>query len=86
MSKVASLRPGLSVDSEAVQAGVFWMTPVGQHPHLDDLESLIVLLLCVKNRFRAFHQTNFMFKQLKKASLVTITGKVCSDSPSSWYV
>lgn len=46
-----SLRPRLPVDSEAVQAGVFWVTPVGQHAHLDDLESLVVPLLCVKHIF-----------------------------------
>lgn len=31
--------------SEAVHAGVFWMTPVRQHPHLDDLEGPVILLL-----------------------------------------
>lgn len=42
---VGSLRPRESVDSEAVHAGVFWMTPVRQHPHLNDLEGLVILLL-----------------------------------------
>lgn len=41
---VGSLRPRESVDSEAVHAGVFWMTPVRQHPHLNDLEGLVILL------------------------------------------
>lgn len=41
----ASLGPWLSMDSEAVQAGVFRVTPVGQHTHLDNLESLVILLL-----------------------------------------
>ena len=36
---------GLSVDPDAVEAGVFWVAPVSQHPHLDDLESLVVFLL-----------------------------------------
>lgn len=40
-----SLGPRLSVDSEAVQAGVFRVTPVGQHAHLNNLESLVILLL-----------------------------------------
>lgn len=42
---VRSLRPGFSMDSEAIQACVFWVTPVRQHPHLNDLESLVILLL-----------------------------------------
>lgn len=33
------------MDSEAVQAGVLWMPPVRQHPHLNYLEGLIILLL-----------------------------------------
>lgn len=33
------------MDSKAVHAGVFWMTPVRQHPHLDDLEGPVILLL-----------------------------------------
>lgn len=33
------------MDSEAVQAGVVWVTPVRQHTHLDDLEGFVVLLL-----------------------------------------
>lgn len=45
MLVVGSLRPRFSVDSEAVHAGVFWVTPVRQHPHLDDLEGLVILLL-----------------------------------------
>lgn len=35
------------MDSEAVQAGVLWMTPVRKHPHLNYLEGLIILLLKV---------------------------------------
>lgn len=50
MSVVCSLRPRFSVDSEAVHACVFWMTPVWQHPHLDDLEGLVILLLEEKSR------------------------------------
>lgn len=45
MLVVGSLRPRFSVDSEAVHAGVFWMAPVRQHPHLDDLEGFVILLL-----------------------------------------
>lgn len=45
-----SFRTWLSMDSEAVQAGVFWMTPVRQDPDLNDLEGLVVLLLTDKNR------------------------------------
>lgn len=44
MVVLGSLRPWFSMDSEAVEAGVFWMAPVRQHPHLDDLEGLIILL------------------------------------------
>ena len=34
----------LPVHPEAVQARVLWVAPVGQHPHLNDLEGLLVLL------------------------------------------
>lgn len=42
---VSSLKLGVTVDSETVQAGVFWMPPVRKNPHLNDLERFIVLLL-----------------------------------------
>lgn len=45
MSAVGSLKLRVSVDSEAVQAGVFLMPPVRKYPHLNDLERLIILLL-----------------------------------------
>lgn len=51
-SLVGSLRPRFSVDSEAVHARVFGVTPVRQHPHLHDLEGLVVLLLNEKKIFR----------------------------------
>lgn len=40
------------MDSEAVQAGVFWVTPVGQHPHFDDLEGAVVLLLKERKKWK----------------------------------
>lgn len=40
-----SLKLGVSVDSETVQAGVIWMPPVRKNPYLNDLERFIVLLL-----------------------------------------
>lgn len=45
-----SLDAWFSVDSEAVEAGVLGVTPVGQHPHLDDLEGPFVLLLDGRKR------------------------------------
>lgn len=37
--------------SEAVHAGVIWVSPVGQHLYLDDLEGSVTLLLSrTKNR------------------------------------
>lgn len=42
---VSSLKLGVSVDSETVQAGVFWMPPVRKNPYFNDLERFIVLLL-----------------------------------------
>lgn len=45
-----SFRTQLSMDSEAVKAGVFWMTPVRQDPNLDDLEGLVILLLTDKKQ------------------------------------
>lgn len=45
MSAVSSLKLGVSVDSETVQAGVIWMPPVRKNPDLNDLERFIVLLL-----------------------------------------
>lgn len=45
MVVVGSVRSRFSMDSEAVQAGVFGVTPVGQHPHFDYLERLVILLL-----------------------------------------
>lgn len=57
MLVVGSLRPRFSVDSEAVHAGVLWMTPVRQHPHLDDLEGPFIFLLKEKKIFRTCLQT-----------------------------
>lgn len=91
MLVVSSLRPGFSVDSEAIQAGVSWVTPIRQHPHLDDLEGPVILLLEQK-RQKSLHiliniEIIFVYHGLgKSGSALTITGKVCSDSPSSWYV
>lgn len=45
MSVVGSLKLRVSVNSEAVQAGVFLMPPVRKYPHLNDLERFIILLL-----------------------------------------
>jgi surfactin synthase thioesterase subunit len=38
------LRAWLPVHPEAIQAGVLRVAPVGEHPYLDDLEGLLVLL------------------------------------------
>lgn len=45
MSAVSSLKLGVSVDSETVQAGVIGMPPVRKNPDLNDLERFVVLLL-----------------------------------------
>lgn len=52
MAAVGSLRAWLSVDSEAVEAGVLRVAPVRQHPHLNDLEGLVVLFLRRRRRRR----------------------------------
>lgn len=49
-ASVGSLKPRVSVDSEAVQAGVFLMPPVGEYPHLNDLEGFLILLLKEKEQ------------------------------------
>lgn len=91
MLVVSSLRPGFSVDSEAIQAGVSWVTPIRQHPHLNNLEGPVILFLEQK-RQKSLHilvnvEIIFVSNRLEKSgSACTITGKVCSDSPSSWYV
>lgn len=41
----ALLSVRFAVNSEAIQAGVFGMTPVRQHSHLNDLKGLVILLL-----------------------------------------
>lgn len=91
MLVVSSLRPGFSVDSESIQAGVSWVTPIRQHPHLNDLESPVILLLEQKRQEGLHIRINveiiFISNRLeKRGSAPTVTGKVCSDSPSSWYV
>ena len=45
MVVAGSLRPRFSMYSEAVHAGVFWVTPVRQHAHLYDLKGPVILLL-----------------------------------------
>lgn len=55
---VGSLGPRFSMDSEAVQAGVLWVTPVRQHPHLYDLEGLVILLLKIKSGKYSAHATD----------------------------
>lgn len=83
---VDSLGPWLSVDSEAIQAGVLWMAPVGENPHLNDLKGLIVLFLIRDDEGREAQEmlANETFHFIP--NYITWTGKVCSESPSSWYV
>lgn len=52
------------MDSEAVKAGAFWMTPVRQDSYLDDLEGLVVLLLTDKKRTITKHLSTMMFVSL----------------------
>lgn len=49
-----------AVNSEAIQAGVFRMTPVRQHSHLNDLKGLVILLLERKKKGKMKHGQNFI--------------------------